>query len=110
MTFPHDVERRRLQRLPLQGRVTGRYTNGGTHELHGTSVNVSAEGMFLLVDAPVGAGARVELALEMPSQAMFRHNVTLRCVGRVVRADAGDSDGSHGIAVLFEDVEIQAAN
>ena len=110
MTFPHDAERRRLQRLPLQGRVTGQYSNGGMHELHGTSKNVSAEGMFLLVDAQVAEGARVELALEMPSQPMFRHNVTLRCVGRVIRAEAGDADGSHGIAVLFEDVEIRAAN
>ncbi len=101
-----EAERRRLQRVDLKGRVHGRFTNGGVHEVRGVSKNVSAEGMFVLLESEVIEGSRIELVMELPSQHVFRDSVTLRCVGKVIRKEAPGGDGLHGVAVLFEDVEI----
>lgn len=99
-----ELERRRLQRIPMRGRVTGRAH--GAAEISGISKDVSADGMFIFVDAELVRGARVELVLELPSQEVFRDTVTLRCVGRVVRTEVAPLSGMHGVAVVFEDAEI----
>lgn len=110
MAATPELERRRLQRVPLEGRVRGRWKNGGVHELHGVSKNVSAEGMYLLIDTDVEEGAQVELILDLPSHHVFRGAVTLRCVGRVVRREELTDSGEHGIAVVFDNVEIVTKN
>ncbi len=110
MAATPQLERRRLQRVPLQGRVRGRWKNGGVHELRGVSKNVSAEGMYLLIDTDIEEGAQVELILDLPSHHVFRGAVTLRCVGRVLRREELPESGEHGIAVVFDDVEIVTKN
>ncbi len=110
MAASPQTERRRLQRVPLEGRVRGRWKNGGVHELRGASKNVSAQGMYLLIDHEVEVGAQVELILDLPSHHVFRGVVTLRCVGRVVRREELKDGGQHGIAVVFDDVEIVTKN
>lgn len=102
------AERRRLQRIQLHGRVYGRSINDGVHEISGVSKNVSAEGMFLLVESDVGEGCQVELVLEVPSRHVFTDAVTLRCGGKVIRREGPTPDGLHGIAVLFDSVEISS--
>ncbi len=101
-----QIERRRLQRIPIQGRVTGHYTDGSTFEITGISKDVSAEGMFVFLGSELAVGSRVELMLQLPSQDLFKQTVTLRCAGRVVRTEGAMPDGSFGVAVAFEDVEI----
>ncbi len=104
-----QTERRRLQRIPLQGRVTGHYTNGDTYEITGVSKDVSAEGMFIFLRTDVALHARVELILELPSHDVFKNRIMLHCVGRVVRVEGAVAEGTFGIAVVFEDIEISSS-
>ncbi len=100
-----EFERRRLQRIPMCGHITGHCHDGTARDIRGTSKNVSADGMFVVVESEIAPGARVELVLELPSQEVFRSTVVLRCVGKVVRTEPAP-DGQHGVAILFEDAEI----
>ncbi len=110
MSLSPELERRRLQRVPLEGRVRGRWKNGGVHELRGVSKNVSAEGMYLVLDHEVEEGAQIEVILDLPSHHVFRGAVTLRCVGRVVRREELAEGSQHGIAVVLDDIEIITKN
>lgn len=101
-------ERRRLQRTSLQGRVTGHYGNDAIHKVTGTSKDVSAEGMFVFFGADVPVKSRVELLLELPTVDVFKNKLGLRCVGRVVRVEGVMPDGTFGVAVAFENIEISS--
>ena len=112
-TPPVRVERRVGQRFPylLPVSLSQRSTSG---EGHGFTQDLSARGAFFFTDAPLEAGAEIELTLRMPSEITLGENMPVRCRGRVlrvVRPAAGDSfahsraETKIGVAVRFDGYE-----
>lgn len=84
-------ERRHYQRAPVALEVRCRWDN---QQATGRSVNVSATGILLELDAPPAVGTEVTLEVEFPGQAE-----ALELGGRVTRLAAGC-----GPAIAFHDL------
>jgi len=119
MTTPAiRVERRVGQRfpylLPLSLRQSARLIEG-----LGFTQDLSSRGVFFFTDAPLEAGAEIELTLRMPSEITLGEGMPVRCRGcvlRVVRPAAASGDSSArsraetkiGVAVRFDGYEYLA--
>jgi len=83
-TPPVRVERRVGQRFPyllpvfLRPAATSREGQGFTQDL-------SSRGVFFFTDAPLEAGAEIELTLRMPSEITLGESMPVRCRGRILR-------------------------
>ena len=85
MTAPSvGVERRVGQRFPFLLSVSFREIATGLEGL-GFTQDLSSRGAFFLTDAPLRAGAEIELTLKMPSEITLGESMRVRCRGRILR-------------------------
>jgi len=114
-TPPVRVERRVGQRFPYLLPVSLRQTASAIEGL-GFTQDLSSRGVFFFTDAPLEAGAEIELTLRMPSEITLGEGMVVRCRGRILRvirptAWTGDSSSQHhaetkiGVAVRFDGYE-----
>lgn len=100
-------ERRGRPRFVLQLPVMLKVREDGTHEIHGTTENVSLSGVLLSTDSDVPLEARVELTMAFTQSSTPPCKLRMSNSGRVVRVEAR-SEGKYGIAIEcdypFEDV------
>lgn len=115
-TPPVRVERRVGQRFPYLLPVSIRECSSGI-EGRGFTQDLSSRGVFFFTDAPMCAGADIELTLRMPSEITLGQAMPVRCRGRVLRvmrpAQVHASGGlaaetKIGVAVRFASYEYLA--
>lgn len=70
--------------------------------------NVSARGVFLLLDRRVDAGAKLEITLTFPAYVSLTDCVRVRFTAQVVRVEAG-GEGGIGIGAAIEQYEFLRA-
>jgi PilZ domain len=107
MNPPVQVERRVGQRFPYLLPVTIHEPSGEIQTV-GITQDLSARGVFFLIDTPLKEGSEIELTLRMPSEITLGAGMPVRCKGRVlrvVRTGATSATGTSskiGVAVRFE--------
>jgi PilZ domain len=112
MTTPSvGVERRAGQRfpylLPLSLRQLAESLEGV-----GFTQDLSSRGVFFFTDAPLTAGAEIEITLRMPSEITLGESMPVRCRGRILRvirpsaqSTSSRAEAKIGVAVRLEGYE-----
>jgi hypothetical protein len=76
----------------------------------GLTENISAAGVYLMIDGGMEVGASAEFEITVPGETVGAEgDVRLRCKGRVVRCDREAQPGRSGIACVIEKYEILRA-
>jgi len=84
MPPPVRVERRVGQRFSYLLPLALRQSAAGIEGL-GFTQDLSSRGVFFFTDAPLEAGAEIELTLRMPSEITLGESMPVRCRGRILR-------------------------
>jgi|SwirhisoilCB2_FD_contig_31_19057241_length_953_multi_5_in_0_out_0_2 hypothetical protein len=72
----------------------------------GTTENISSSGAYFWLDTPPEIGSIIECEMTIPSKTIgARTDVTLRCLARVVRADAPKKGTQTGVACVIDSYE-----
>lgn len=80
------AEARSGRRFPLNLPIHLR--EGVTADVEGTTKNVSAAGVYIKAEAELEVGSNIEFDITLPADVIgSEQDVTIRCQGRVVRAD-----------------------
>jgi hypothetical protein len=100
LSGPERRERTRVfSRLPLTVRF------GGIYESVAEGINISARGMFFLMQQPLQIGSAVELVFRLPRRVIGVDGVWLRCPAEVVRVE-GLLEGKFGIGAKINGYEV----
>jgi PilZ domain len=97
-TGPVQHERRSAQRFEFNLPV---HIRNDEKEYCGCTQDVSARGMFLLLDSILPEGAHVDLVFSMPAEITLGEAMRVRCRGKILRVYPCAS-GKFGIAVGLE--------
>lgn len=101
---------RKAPRLNTEEPVTARWTNGGVHEVTGTTRDVSSAGMLFYAEFAPDNGSEIEVMLTVPAEVMGSESKTVLCRGHVVRVEAIEelaaSGTRYGVAVEMDYCEI----
>lgn len=95
-------ERRGRPRFVLQLPIMLKVDEDGTHEIHGTTENVSLTGVLLRTDSDVPLKARVELTMAFVQSSTPPCKLRMSNSGTVVRVETR-SEGEYGIAIECDD-------
>jgi hypothetical protein len=93
--------RRFALRLPVSVRYADDSANGKTAETR----DVSARGICFYVDAAMTAGSAIEFTLTLPPEITLTESIRVRCQGKVVRVNEGDSEGRVAVAAVIDEYE-----
>lgn len=90
------------QRFPLklpvriQGANSGRSLAGVTHDM-------SAAGVYLSASVPMKMGAKIKFRITLPGKEIgAKRDISIQCLGRVVRIDRQRSGARRGIACVID--------
>lgn len=100
-------ESRTGKRFPLQLPITIQ-TRKSSKKHQGTTANLSAAGVYLEADADLEVGSTVRFDIRLPAEVLgTKKPVTIRCTGRVVRAEAqkGKPRSRNGLACVIDDYQ-----
>jgi hypothetical protein len=116
MGLPPHLERRKLERLPLQLSLQFSRTSHREEVIECTTENISGEGIYFVSVRSLIAGERLEIDLLLPplKSGQDQVDVHLRCRAEVVRVDSNYRGLGMGIAcridnyiVRFGDVDLR---
>jgi hypothetical protein len=101
---PHPVERRKLERLPLQLSLQFRRASSREEVVECTTENITGEGIYFVSMGSLIAGERLEIDLLLPplKSGCNQVDVHLRCQAKVLRVDSNYSGRGIGIACRIE--------
>jgi len=99
-------ERRAMRRFDMRLPATVKW--GASEQLSTETQNVSARGVFLLLERQVDAGAHLEITLTFPAYVSLTDCVRVRFTAQVVRVE-GAEDGSIGVGAAIEQYEFLRA-
>jgi hypothetical protein len=99
-------ERRAMRRFDMRLPATVKW--GASEQLSTETQNVSARGVFLVLDRQVDAGAHLEITLTFPAYVSLTDCVRVRFTAQVVRVE-GAEDGSIGVGAAIEQYEFLRA-
>ncbi len=72
----------------------------------GSTSNISAAGVYLLVNGVMELNSSIEFEITIPGETIGAHDdVRLHCQGRVVRCDTDKESGRNGVACVIEGYE-----
>jgi hypothetical protein len=97
-------ERRTAPRFTMRLPLVARFSNGGVHEEHTFTRDVSSSGAFFDVDLDVGGRRELEVILTLPTEGENPANIQVRYSGRVARLERL-SEGRWGVAATFASCE-----
>jgi hypothetical protein len=81
---------------------------GGQKIPTGSTANISAAGVYLLVDGALEVNSSIEFEITIPGESIgLDKDVHLHCHGRVVRCDPNQELGRTGIACVIERYEFE---
>jgi hypothetical protein len=96
------TERRSRKRYPLKLPITVRppgVSSGG--EILTESKDVSSQGVYFVMEAPVRSGSALEIMITLPSEITRGEPVRVRCEARVQRSES-IAQGRVGIAAKIQ--------
>jgi PilZ domain-containing protein len=99
-----EKQKRRNSRFPVEQNLTA--SLDGQHFV-GITRDVNAEGVFFFTSTPITEGSQVEVVLRLPPGTIFSNEVLLRAVGKAVRIERTDGDARLGVAIAFEQIQIE---
>jgi hypothetical protein len=97
--------RRFLMSLPM--RVLPREAR--SKELRASTRDVSYRGLYFLSETKFDVGHQIEFVLTLPEKVSTSGAVDIRCIGKVVRVEAG-KNGTMGVAAKIERYEFLPAS
>ena len=100
-------ERRSAPRFAMRLPLLARFSNGGAHEEHTFTRDVSYSGAFFYVDLEVGGRRQLELILTLPPEGETPASIRVRYTGRVARLERSP-EGRVGVAAAFGSCEYLA--
>ena len=102
--MPNETERRTAKRFTMSLGLSVR-SNGpeGIVERPGKTRDVGFRGLYFTTDAEYEVGSEIEFILTLPKEITQAGDVNIRCRGRVVRTEPGNSH--QGIAARIERYE-----
>ena len=98
------AERRERVRVVSQLPLSVRY--GGIYETTAEAINISARGMFLVLQQRLQIGTNVELVFRLPRRVIGVDGIWLRCTAQVVRVKEGVPEGKFGIGAKITGYEV----
>jgi hypothetical protein len=103
------TERRNARRYDLSLPVIIRVpVDKETESRNGKTRDISTRGLYFTIDKDLGAGAELDITLTLPSEVTRGIEVFIRALGKVVRVDKMQENGSGriGVAAVIERYEI----
>jgi len=107
MTETQEKEKRATRRFALRLPVSVRYGES-EEEREAQTRDVSARGICFYVDTAIQAGSAIDFTLTLPPEITLTESIKVRCKGRVVRVEAGDSGGKLAVAAVIDEYEFLA--
>ncbi len=103
-------ERRNARRYELAFPINLHLSQGAPPQTQeGVTRDISARGLFFVVDADLAVGSNLEFTLTLPTSITQSADVRVRAKGRVVRIERprpGTEEGRVGVAALIESYDI----
>jgi len=96
--------KRATRRFALRLPVSVSYSDDGQEQSAQTR-DVSARGICFYVDAAIAAGSTIEFTLTLPPEITLTESIRVRCKGKVVRVDEGQTDGKVAVAAVIDEYE-----
>jgi hypothetical protein len=95
----YDLSLPVIIRIPIENQPSPR---------SGKTRDISTRGLYFTIDHDLGAGAELDITLTLPSEVTRGSEVFIRAMGKVVRVDKRNDDGSSrvGVAAVIERYEI----
>src|SRR5271166_5656797 len=100
-----EENKRATRRFALRLPVSVSYTEDGVREKNAQTRDVSARGICFFVDSAITAGSAIEFTLTLPPEITLTESIRVRCKGKVVRVEAGDSEGRVAVAAVIDEYE-----
>jgi hypothetical protein len=97
--------KRATRRFALRLPVSVSYSDDGGQEQSAQTRDVSARGICFYVDAAIAAGSTIEFTLTLPPEITLTESIRVRCKGKVVRVDDGQTDGKIAVAAVIDEYE-----
>jgi hypothetical protein len=98
-----EKEKRNTRRFALRLPVTVNQNGGG--EQTAQTRDVSARGVCFYMDSSVAAGSQIEFTLTLPPEITLTESIRVRCKGKVVRVEDGDSSEKVAVAAVIDEYE-----
>lgn len=92
-------EQRTIRRFNIQIPVTIKAEDGAAIE--GTTRDVSARGVFILMNADLQEDSPLEFTLTLPAEITMTRSVRVHCSGRVLRV-AREEEGPVGVVAMID--------
>jgi hypothetical protein len=89
-----------LSQLPLSVKF------GGIYETMAESANISARGLFFVLQQRLEVGSVIELIFRLPRRVIGVDGIWLRCPAEVVRVEEGLPEGKFGIGTRITSYEV----
>ena len=102
-----ENDKRATRRFALRLPVSVHYGENGQEHTAQTR-DVSARGICFYVDSAIQAGAGLYFTLTLPPEITLTESIRVRCKGRVVRVESGNSDGKVAVAAVIDEYEFLA--
>jgi PilZ domain len=106
----HQEEKRATRRFALRLPVSVNYAGAAGAALPATTRDVSARGICFYLDAAVATGSAIEFTLTLPPEITLTESIRVRCKGKVVRVDDGQSDTKVPVAAVIDEYEFLSAS
>jgi hypothetical protein len=106
-TQPEENDKRATRRFALRLPVSVRYGEGAQeHAAH--TRDVSARGICFYIDSGIQAGSAIDFTLILPPEITLTESIRVRCKGRVVRVEGGNSASKIAVAAVIDEYEFLA--
>jgi hypothetical protein len=100
-------DKRATRRFGLRLPVTVRYgEDEPEHEAQ--TRDVSARGICFYVDTAIQAGSAINFTLTLPPEITLTESIRVRCKGRVVRLEGGNTANKVAVAAVIDEYEFLA--
>jgi len=101
-TLPPQPERRAAQRFAMSAPVTVQSSEDAFPLETALSHDVSAKGIYFLMNAQPREGSRIEFTITLPSEVTLTDPMRVNCKGRVIRVVDVESTSRFGVGATIE--------
>jgi len=101
-TLPSQPERRAAQRFAMSVPVTVQSPEDSFPLETALSHDVSAKGIFLLMNSRPGEGSHIEFTVSLPSEVTLTDPMRVACKGRVIRVVDMEGTDRFGVGATIE--------
>ena len=98
-----EKEKRNTRRFALRLPVT--VNQNGDNGQTAQTRDVSARGVCFYMDSSVAAGSQIEFTLTLPPEITLTESIRVRCKGKVVRVEDGESNEKVAVAAVIDEYE-----